>query len=132
MSFKTPAIRRYAWEIAQDEKDHVRFLRGALGSAAVARPKIDIKNSFTAAARAAVRKISAARDSLDGSSDIDQGIGSDRHANIVPTDSNGIAFSRTPGQVLNVVYLTPARAGRGGFFPQGVNGPINTSAANGG
>jgi hypothetical protein len=30
--------------------------------------------------------------------------------NIVPADSNGIAFGRTTGQVLNVVYLNPGRA----------------------
>ena len=200
--FKNASIRRNAWEIAQDEKDHVRFLRGALGSATVARPRIDIKNSFTAAAQAAgligpgetfdpyanennfllaafifedvgvtafkgaaplinnktyleaaagilaveayhaatirerlydkglrgaARKISAARDSLDGTSDLDQGIGSNMHTNIVPTDANGIAFSRSAAQVLNVVYLTPEQKRRGGFFPDGVNGSINTS-----
>jgi hypothetical protein len=42
----------------------------------------------------------------------------------VPTDANGIAFSRTPGDVLNIVYLTAAAAQQGGFFPAGVNGTI--------
>ncbi|MGI8613656.1 MAG: ferritin-like domain-containing protein [Nocardioidaceae bacterium] len=200
--FATPYIRRYAAEIAQDEERHVKFLRSALGSAKVARPKIDIKNSFTAAARAAgligpyqtfdpyanennfllaafifedvgvtaykgaaplidnktyleaaagilaveayhaatirtslyekglqaaANKISAARDSLDGTSDDDQGIGSDEYANITPTNSAGIAFSRTAAHVLNVVYLTPEERRGGGFFPEGVNGSINTS-----
>ena len=45
------------------------------------------------------------------------------------TDGNGIAHSRSPGQVLNVVYLTPKAATKGGFFPHGVNGAVNTSAA---
>lgn len=53
VTFGTNAIRQYADEIAADEEAHVRFLRAALGSAAVAEPTIDIQNSFTAAARAA-------------------------------------------------------------------------------
>ncbi len=46
-------IRQYAQEIATDELTHVRLLRGALGSSAVARPTLDIGPAFTAAARAA-------------------------------------------------------------------------------
>ncbi|WP_219412700.1 ferritin-like domain-containing protein [Pseudonocardia nigra] len=72
--------------------------------------------------------ISDARDSLDGDEDLDQGITRDGMANIVPADENGIAFSRSPGQVLNIVYLTPEEAMKGGFFPNGVNGEVNTSA----
>ena len=47
----------------------------------------------------------------------------------MPTDHNGITYSRTPGQVLNVVYLTPKAATKGGFFPKGVNGDVNTSTS---
>ncbi len=76
-------------------------------------------------------KISDARDSLDGGSDLDQGIvDGDGNANIVPTDVNGIAFSRTPGEVLNIVYLNPGSVTSGGFFPDGVNGEIDTSDDN--
>ncbi|HEX2237106.1 MAG TPA: hypothetical protein VHJ19_01815 [Gammaproteobacteria bacterium] len=50
-------------------------------------------------------------------------------ANIVPSDQNGIAFSCGAAQVLNVFYLTPHARRRGGFFPQGVNGIINTSGS---
>ena len=46
----------------------------------------------------------------------------------MPADANGLAFGRTPGQVLNVVYLTPKAANSGGFYPHGVNGQLHTSA----
>ena len=203
--FSSKAVAQYAREIAQDELNHVIFLRGALGAAAVARPAIDLKASFTAAARAAhlisatqtfdpfatennfllaaflfedvgvtaykgaaplidnktyleaaagilaveayhaaiirttlyakglqaeVRKLSNARDSLDGPSDDDQGIGSKGRANLVPTDSNSIVYSRTPGAVLNIVYLNSEAVSKGGFFPAGVNGEIHVSADN--
>ncbi|MGH3545560.1 MAG: ferritin-like domain-containing protein [Mycobacteriales bacterium] len=200
--FQSKAVRQYAREIADDELAHVKFLRGALGTAAVSRPAINLKESFTAAAMAAglitagqafdpfkdedsfllgayifedvgvtaykgaaplisnktfleaaagilaveayhasnIRttlyarelaaptiKISDARDSLDGESDLDQGIVRNGRGNIVPADANGIAFSRGADQVLNIVYLTPNKTTKGGFFPNGVNGEINTS-----
>jgi len=79
----------------------------------------------------ATEAISSARDSLDGSSDLDQGVRPIGNAtNIVPTDSNGVAFSRSAGQVLNIAYLNKASVDRGGFFPTGVNGTIKLSAAN--
>ncbi|MBA2559042.1 MAG: ferritin-like domain-containing protein [Propionibacteriales bacterium] len=204
VNWQTPKIRKYANEIAHDEIDHVRFLRSALGSAKVSRPTINLKHSFTAAARAAgligahqtfdpyanennfllaafifedvgvtaykgaaplidnktyleaaagilaveayhaavirtnlyakdlqapVRAISDARDSLDGKRDDDRGIGTRHRANLVPTDRHGIAFSRSAARVLNIVYLTPDKRRHGGFFPDGVNGSINTSGA---
>jgi hypothetical protein len=197
VGFRTRAIREYAREIATDEENHVRFLRGALGAGAVARPAIDLNGAFTAAARAAglvgpgerfdafanernfllgaflfedvgvtaykgaapliadravleaaagllaveayhageirtvlnalglapaARAISDARDALDGTGDKDQGIRRDGVANIVPTDGNGLAFSRSTGEVLRIVYL--GGSGSGGFFPRGVNGLI--------
>ncbi|GAA3223176.1 ferritin-like domain-containing protein [Pseudonocardia petroleophila] len=206
VDFESKLAKQYAIEIAQDERDHVDFLRAALGDAKVARPAIDLQDAFSAAAQAAglvgpgeafdvfanednfllgayvfedvgvtaykgasplitnktfleaaagilaveayhaglVRTvllakgfedaagaISDARDSLDGPADLDQGIvDSDGNSNIVPTDENGIAYSRTAGQVLNIVYLNPASVTSGGFFPNGVNGGINTSDDN--
>ncbi|GAA4368613.1 ferritin-like domain-containing protein [Paeniglutamicibacter cryotolerans] len=198
-------IHKYAIEIAADEKAHVRFLRSALGKAAVARPRIDLDASFTAAALAAglitagqtfspfkdetsfllgafifedvgvtaykgaapfidnktyleaaagilaveayhagiirttmyarglqapAQAISNARDSLDGKTDLDQGIGTAKVANLVPADANALAFSRTTAQVLNIAYLNPKSVTSGGFFPHGVNGKINRSGSN--
>ena len=54
---------------------------------------------------------------------MDQGVIVGGSANLVPTDANGIAYSRTPRQVLNIVYLAPDAAG-GGFFPSGLNGAL--------
>ncbi len=51
--FASQMVANIANEIASDERAHVRTLRGALGSAAVARPAIDLSFSFTLAARAA-------------------------------------------------------------------------------
>jgi len=246
----TEAIRQYAVEIAADELAHVRLLRAALGSSAVARPAIDLRDSFTAAAVAAgiisgtttgtgagmtcpagqpssprpapffvptqdcqgwvpndhplafgagstggpqtfdpfadelsfllgafifedvgvtaykgaaplltdkgileaaagllaveayhagtvrtvlfargafdpVEKISNLRDAVDGPSDRDQGIVLNGMANIVPTDANGLAFSRNTSQVLKIAYLGGDAAG--GFFPSGVNGAITAA-----
>ena len=74
--------------------------------------------------------VSNARDSLDGPSDDDQGInGPNGTYTLAPGDANSVAFSRTFGQVLNVVFLNPAKTSRGGFFPQGVNGDIRSSDA---
>jgi hypothetical protein len=73
-------------------------------------------------------RISQARDSL-GPGGIDQGItDAEGNANAVPSDGYGVAFSRTPGQVLNVVYLNPDSVDRGGFYPDGINGEVTVSA----
>ncbi|MDB5296721.1 MAG: hypothetical protein JWO31_2704 [Phycisphaerales bacterium] len=69
-------------------------------------------------------KLSDLRDTADGDGDTDQPVvNPDGSANIVPADANGLAFSRTPGQVLAIAYLNPT-AEKGGFFPDGVNGRI--------
>jgi hypothetical protein len=113
------------------------FLEAAAGilaveayHAAIVRTTLYQKGIATPSLRDATEAISTARDSLDGTTDLDQGIRPIGDAsNIVPLDVNGLAFSRTAGQVLNIVYLNRMATDRGGFFPNGVNGNIKTSAA---
>ena len=221
VDFMDENVAAYAREIAADERAHVLFLRSALGAAAVARPAINIGDSFTTLAvvagiipatetfdpylndlnfllaafvfedvgvtaykgaapllldrgvleaaagilaveayhasnirtvlfarRAeevapgitvaeAAQRISDLRDQLEGPTDTDKGIvgdgaadpdgvdtGEDDVSNIVPADANGIAFSRTPRQVLNIVYGSASNPTEGLFFPNGVNGTI--------
>ncbi len=193
--FSTSAYQQYAQEIAADELAHVRFLRAALGSAAVSRPAINLSTSFDAAAQAAgigpafnpfadeisfllgafvfedvgvaaykgaarlignkdfleaaagilgveayhagiirtvlfniggaatsnAQKISDLRDSAAGT-EKDQGIVVGGNSNLVPTDSNGIAYSRSTTEVLKIVYLGGTTSG--GFYPDGMNGTI--------
>ncbi len=206
VNFTTPAIEQYASEIGRDERTHVTFFRSALSTAGaqpIARPAIDLQNSFNTLAQAAgigqsfdpyanevnfllgafifedvgvtlfggsarlltnkdilesaagilaveayhagnirvnifalgrampagdsnpitiARKISDLRKMLSGADD-DQGVELNGQANIVPTDSNGRAFRRTPRQGLNIVYGAVG-ASKGLFFPNGVNGTI--------
>ncbi|GAA4267888.1 ferritin-like domain-containing protein [Frondihabitans peucedani] len=96
--------------------------------AGIVRTTLYAKGVDTSSIYGSIQKISDARDSLDGSTDLDQGIGTASVANLVPTDANALTYSRTPGQVLNIAYLNPNAVKKGGFYPNGVNGVINTSA----
>lgn len=103
------------------------FLEAAAGILGVeayhaATVRTKIYDAGTTAQQAA-QAISDLRDAVDGGDDLDQGVTLNSSANLVPADSNGIAFSRTPRQVLNIVYLA-ANASGGGFFPNGVNGAL--------
>lgn len=101
------------------EAYHAGNIRNSLYALAVRSPKLF----------GTVAKISAARGSLGGGKD--QGILVNGHANIIPTDENALAFARTTGEVLNIVYLTPGNVSRGGFFPNGVNGRISGAGGSG-
>ncbi|MFD0783453.1 ferritin-like domain-containing protein [Micromonospora azadirachtae] len=208
VNFNSKFVQRFAKEIASDEKQHVAFLRAALGNAAVARPAISLDTSFTAAATAAglikqgesfdpyandlnflfaaflfedvgvsafkgsasllsnktyldaaagllateayhagivrsalysvgltddtvfdsVQKLSDARNSLDGPTDDDQGVGTAADPNFIPTDENGMCYGRSAQSVLNIVYLSPTATASGGFYPAGLNGEVVMSA----
>ncbi len=108
------------------------FLASAAGVLAVEAYHMGMVRStlyrMGTAARNAANAISDARDQLDGPADLDQGIVMNGRANIVPSDPDGIAFARTPQQVLRIVYLTD-RSGvsGGGIFPNGMNGTLRTT-----
>jgi hypothetical protein len=78
-------------------------------------------------------RVSAMRDHFDGPPISDQGLtNSDGRfiavpaeaVNMIPTDIRGITFNRTPAQVINI--LTQHASGKGLFFPEGLNGKINS------
>jgi hypothetical protein len=217
-NLSNPLVIAYANEIAQDELNHVEYLRSALGSSAVAQPAIDVSagpsGSFSTAAQAAglvpagtafnpyandeafllgayifedvgvtayngaaplitsktylqaaasilaveayhaglvrtalyalglqtpapainpytaTAAISALRAKLDGTNNDDQGIqgANSTISNIVDANSNSLAYFRTTGQVLNIVYGSPNAVNMGLFFPAGMNGAIHTAA----
>lgn len=99
--------------------------------ASLVRTTLYAKGQIMPIAISSANAISNARDSLDGPTDDDQGLVLQGQANIVPLDpKTGIAFGRTTGQVLNIVYLNPNAVTSGGFFPVGVNGTLRTSGSN--
>ena len=115
-------IRQVASGILAAEAYHAAMIRSAVFMRGLTTPTlIDASEA-----------ISNARDSLDGQSDIDQGVRpiGDR-SNIMPFDATtGLPYGRTTGQVLNIAYLNRNAVTTGGFFPAGVNGAIKSSAAN--
>lgn len=78
---------------------------------------------YTRGATQQAQAISNLRDAVDGPGDKDQGLTLNGRANFVPTDAQGMAFSRSANEVLNIVYLGGASANFG-FFPNRLNGAI--------
>ena len=105
------------------------FLESAAGVLAVeayhsGNIRVDVFN-LGATAQGIAQKISDLRKALSGAND-DQGVvDSNGKANIVPTDANGLAFSRSTRQVLNIVYGAQ-NASSGLFYPAGLNGAIKS------
>jgi hypothetical protein len=183
VTFTDPYVQDTAMEIAQDEMNHVKFLRSALPSP-VAEPPINLgalgigfasQAEYLTLARAfedtgvsayagaatlltsnkiylqAAAQILAtealhtgnlrlacilknvapfATDSIDippYDPAIDTG-GTATTAAYFATDANGFALTRTPSQVLMIVYHTTSTGvTSGGFFPSGVNGNIKST-----
>ena len=47
---------------------------------------------------------------------------------MLPSTADGIAFRRTPQEVLRIVYLTDKDGVEsGGFYPQGMNGKVKST-----
>jgi hypothetical protein len=75
----------------------------------------------------AANGISEARDKVDGHGK-DQGIRMNGKANVVPNTPEGMAFRRTPQEVLHIVYLTDkSGVSKGGFYPNGMNGALRST-----
>ena len=107
-------------------KDILETAAGLLGVEAYHAGEVrTVIYSLGATAQGIAQKISDLRDGADGASDDDQGVTNGGAANIVPTDANGLVYSRTTSQVLKIVYLGGAASG--GFFPNGLNGTIKVA-----
>ncbi len=205
VSFKTDWLQKLFTDIALDEANHVAFLRGNLGTAAVTEPNIDFTTGFhiigeaiglpgfnpfadelsfllgayvfedvgvtayngaaplvtsktylgaaasilaieayhAGAIRSALYqagyavytdRISALRAMLSGTgpgtklpADDAGDDAANGAVNLAPTDKNSLAFTRTPEQVLAIVFAGGTTSG--GFFPDGVKGMFTSSAA---
>lgn len=170
VTFTDSRVADIAAEISADETLHVKYLRSALGGAAVAEPKINLnalgigfasQAQFLTLARAfedtGVSAYAGAATLLSGNNlqaaaqilaveayhagnirlyvvqdsitvpALDSQDVPPTEQHFFPTDSNALAIKRTTSQVLAIVYAN-ATAGTksGGFFPNGVNGNINT------
>jgi hypothetical protein len=130
MLFEDVGVTAYAGAAPLIKKKE--FLQAAAGILAVEAYHMGMARSqlfrMGEEARKAANALSDARDKVDGSEDKDQGIEVEGRANLVPSTQDGIAFTRTPQEVLRIVYLTDKDgADAGGFYPKGLNGSIKTT-----
>ena len=123
----TPAYLSAAAGILAVEAYHAGIIRTSLFAAQTNDPSLQIFKT--------TRLISQLRSGLSASAispaptqPDDQGISANESqldggvrtpSNLVPTDANGIAFARTPSQVLKIVYGGGSTSGL--FFPNGIN-----------
>ena len=170
--------RDIAAEIGSDERAHVALLRSALGTAAVAKPNINLNalgigfgnqvdfltvariledigvtaytgaagmlktpSIITTAARllaaeaqhagsihTQVAKLKIPSSAVDGADLIPPPSGKETQYLSINL-SNGLAATRTAGQVLYLAFGMQANSREGGFFPTGLNGKITMSDA---
>lgn len=122
-SFMSSEIMLAAAGIMAVEAYHAGYIRTALIQNG------DVVTPYGANVTTIVNAIAMARETLDGSKAAgmtdDEGIYNAMTGNYIltPVDSNAVAFSRTPTQVLDIVYLGSAST-PGGFYPNGLNGVI--------
>ena len=107
-------------------KDILETAAGLLGVEAYHAGEIrTLIYSLGASVQGVAQKISDLRNAADGPIDDDQGVVVGGVSNIVPTDANGLVYSRTTSQVLKIAYLGGTASG--GFFPNGLNGTIKVA-----
>lgn len=96
--------------------------------------KDEIIHPFNETALKVFARISAYRNMMDGNNFVDQGLINtdprfiavpDSFVNMMPTDVRGLTFNRTPGQLLRILFIGAET--KGGFFPNGVYGNINST-----
>src|SRR3954463_3574231 len=111
MLFEDVGVTAYAGAAPVLKKKE--FVEAAAGIPAVEAYQMGMARSQLYAmgekAHKAANALSDARDKLDGPEDKDQGIVRNGKANFVPSNPDGIAFRRTPQEVLHIVYLTETR-----------------------
>jgi Ferritin-like domain len=130
MLFEDVGVTGYAGAVPLLKKKE--FVEAAAGILAVEAYHMGMARSqlyeMGEKAQKAANAVSSARDKIDGPDDKDQGIERNGKANFVPSNPDGIAFRRTPQEVLRIVYLTDKPGvSSGGFYPKGMNGSLKST-----